>query len=72
MDRDELVAELAEVNKAITHILKGGQSYSIDSGGSSRSFTGADLDKLRSYRGELKREIKEIDGEAGMTLGAGW
>lgn len=72
MTEAELDAEIALVTAAIQHILKGGQSYSIDSGGSRRTFEAADFEMLKKYRAELYAEKRELDGSSGMTLGAGW
>jgi hypothetical protein len=68
----EIDAELTIVNNAITHLLQGGQQYMIQTGASMRQFMAADLDKLRSYRNELRAEKRELNDEAGLTLGAGW
>jgi len=69
---DELEALLVQVSTAISNLLLGGASYTIDTGGSRRQFTSADLGELRSMRSALYQELKEIKGEAGLTLGAGW
>ena len=68
----EIEAELVIVKAAITHLVRGGQQYMIQSGGSMRQFMAADLDKLRSYKNELNAELRELNDESGLTLGAGW
>jgi hypothetical protein len=72
MDEAELTAEIAVVSTAITHIMKAGQEYTIDSGGSSRRFRAADLNDLKRYRQELYAELRTIQGTSGLQLGAGW
>lgn len=68
----EINVELAEVTKAISHLLAGGQMYMLQTGSSMRQFQSADIDKLRSYRGELRAELRELQGESGFVMGAGW
>lgn len=68
----EIEAELTQVNNAISHLLQGGQMYLIQTGSSMRQYQSADLDKLRSLRGELRAELRELQDESGLSLGAGW
>ena len=49
-----LAEQLAEVNKAISAVLVGGQSYTIGS----RSLTRADLKLLKEMREELEAQIR--------------
>jgi len=70
--KEELEEELAEVQAAISAIRKGGQSYMITSGSSTRQVMAADYDKLVKERSRLLRQIQAIDGEAGITIGASW
>lgn len=70
--KEQLETELSELNSAISAIRKAGQGYMITSGGSTRQVTMADYDKLLAHRSEVRRQIKELDGEAGMVLGVGW
>lgn len=72
MNLEELEAELAEVTAAISAIRKAGQSYTINTGGSIRTVTMADYEQLRRERSELIQALREIEGAAGITLGAGW
>lgn len=57
--------ELAQINKAIETILKGGQSYRIGS----RSLTRADLAILRSMKNEIEQQITNENpkGKLGNT-----
>lgn len=72
LNLEELEAELAEVTAAISAIRKGGQSYSINTGGSIRTVTMADYEQLRRERSEIIQALREIEGSAGITLGPGW
>ena len=47
-----------EVNKAMTTVLVGGQSYKIGS----RSLTRADLGMLRELRNELQAQVNDKNG----------
>lgn len=49
---------LKEVNKAMTTVLVGGQSYKIGS----RSLTRADLGMLRELRNELQAQVNDQNG----------
>lgn len=49
---------LKEVNKAMTTVLVGGQSYKIGS----RSLTRADLGMLRELRNELQAQVNNKNG----------
>ncbi|MBC5752998.1 peptidylprolyl isomerase [Roseburia sp. BX0805] len=49
---------LKEVNKAMTTVLVGGQSYKIGS----RSLTRADLGMLRELRNELQAQVNDKNG----------
>ncbi len=49
---------LKEVNKAMTTVLVGGQSYKIGS----RSLTRADLGMLRELRKELQAQVNDQNG----------
>ena len=70
--KEELEDELAEVQAAISAIRKGGQSYMIVSGSSTRQVMAANYNSLVKERSRLLRQIQAIDGEAGITIGAGW
>lgn len=75
MTRTEIEAELTELNTAISHILKGGQSYTIMSAsgaGTQRVVTMADYSKLLGRKKELQRMLDTIDGYRGIRLGVGW
>ena len=68
----EIELEIANITLALSHILKGGQSYTINSGGSTRTVTMADYERLTIERHGLRLQLKEIDGSAGLVLSAGW
>ena len=68
----EIELEIANITLALNHILKGGQSYTINSGGSTRTVTMADYKQLITQRSILRQSLKEIDSTAGLVLGAGW
>lgn len=55
MDEEKLTAAelLEQVNKAISTVLMGGQSYTIGS----RSLTRADLARLKEMRDELEAQV---------------
>lgn len=60
-----LAEMLTLVEHAIAQLMVGGQSYDING----RSFTRADLDKLRQWRLDLKAEIDSEDStEGGIAL----
>lgn len=55
-------ALLAEVNKAITSIMVGGQAYTIGS----RSLTRANITELRNLRDELSAEVDAENADANL------
>lgn len=69
---EELEEDLAEVKAAITAIRKGGQSYTIGTGSSTRTVTMADYDSLIKERSRIMRDIQALEGDAGITISAGW
>lgn len=71
----EVEAEIVIVRAAISGLIQGGQSYTINSGGSIRTFTGVDIDKLRSILADLKKELAQLEDEydtPGFAVGANW
>jgi ribosomal protein L29 len=71
----ELQAEIAEIETAMTHIRKGGQSYLILSsagGGSQRQVSMADYTKLREDLNELRAELKTLQGQRAFRIRPGW
>lgn len=70
----EVEIELADIRAAITAIIKGGQSYTIGSGGSTRQVTLVNLKDLKAERNELIMELNSINGcgDPGIVVGAGW
>lgn len=70
----ELQAELTEVKAAISFILRGGQSYTINSGagGSSRTVTMANLSELRKMKTDLETRIKNLQGGTAFRMKSGW
>jgi hypothetical protein len=69
-------AELAQITTAITHILSGGQEYTITSGsgmGSSRVVKLADIESLFVEKRQLEIDIKILSGSNSATrFRAGW
>jgi hypothetical protein len=72
MRKEQIEAELEQLNKAIAGILAGGQSYQINSGGGSRATTNASLETLYKRRGALEYSLACINGETGLKVGIGW
>lgn len=64
--------EIAEITTAMSAIRKGGQEYTIDTGSSIRKVSMADYETLKIERNELYAKIQELEGDAGITLTAGW
>lgn len=68
-------AEIDEISEAMSHILAGGQSYTITSGsgaGSSRTVTMADYNTLKAHRDELYAELSEVGSTRATRIRAGW
>lgn len=64
--------ELAQIDAAIEAILKGGQSFTIDSGGGRRAVTYADYNALVKRRNELAARIAADNSELGTRVTFGW
>ena len=71
-DISEIDADIADVRSAISAVVKAGQSYTINSGGSSRQVTLADLKGLRSLLADLHIERDEATGDCVFGIGASW
>ena len=69
MTEDEIIAAIAEVNTAISNMMKTGQEYEIESAKSRRRFKGFSLKDLREYKTELNNQLREVQGYSGMVLG---
>lgn len=69
MTEAELIALIAEVNTAISNMLKTGQEYEIESAKSRRRFKGFSLKDLREYKNELNNQLREVQGGSGLVLG---
>jgi len=69
-----ILAEIAEIDTALSHIRKGGQSYTINSGpsGTSRTVTMADYDTLKAHRDELKQQYNELNETRAFRVRSGW
>lgn len=65
---EEVQTELAEVNAAISAIVRGAQSYTMGS----RSVTKASLAELRSLRNELTGELDQILNGGSFGRLVGW
>ena len=73
MTKLEIIELIGHIDKAILHILKGGQSYTIGSAsGSSRAFTGADLDTLRSMKNEYESKLAGLNKKKAVKIQIGW
>jgi hypothetical protein len=70
--KEEIEAELALIDAAINGILKGGQSYMINSGGGSRNTTNANLETLYKRRDRLEYALACVSGGTHLKMGAGW
>jgi hypothetical protein len=68
----DATAELAQINEAISHILQGGQSYSLNTGGGSRTVTYADYNALVQRKKALETQLAIGSGSIGGRIGAAW
>ena len=69
----DIQTDIDNVRAAISAIVQGGQSYTINSGGSVRTVTLADIESLRSWLVELQQELAEAnDCPRGFTIGLNW
>ena len=70
----DLQAELTEVKAAISFVLRGGQSYTMSSGGggSSRTVTMGNLAELRKMKTELEQRIANLQGRSAFVMRTGW
>ncbi len=64
---EETKAQLVQVNAAISAILTGSQSYTLDTGQTRSTVTRAQLGELKTMRRELKAELDALR----MRLGRG-
>jgi hypothetical protein len=64
--------ELAGIDAAIEAILKGGQSFTINTGGGSRQVTYADYGALVKRRDDLRARMAAANGELGTRVTFGW
>lgn len=69
---DEIQEDITSVRAAINAVVKGGQSYTINSGGSTRQVTQADLTGLRKWLADLIQEYRDAEGSGGLDIGAAW
>lgn len=69
---DEIQEDIDSVRAAISAVVKGGQSYTINSGGSSRQVTQADLAGLKRWLADLVQEYRDTEGSGGIDIGASW
>lgn len=70
----EIQSDIDDVRAAISAVVKGGKSYTINSGGSSRMVTQADLDDLRSLLADYQKEYNAVayNEELGFNVGVNW
>jgi hypothetical protein len=64
--------ELNDITKAISFILNGGQSFTINSGTASRQVTMVDYEKLLKRKRELESLIETDNRGGSFRIGAGW
>lgn len=71
-----LKTELTAVNSAISALLGGAQSYTLDTGQTRETVTRSNLTELRRHRRELMAEVQElqnmISGSASYVARPGW
>jgi hypothetical protein len=72
LTESEITAILTEYQNARTAILAGGQSYTINTGGTNRMVTMADLEFVERMIGEYQQMLDELNDELGWQAGAGW
>ncbi|MDR0374732.1 MAG: hypothetical protein LBH85_03305 [Treponema sp.] len=70
--RMDAAAELDQINKAIARILHGGQSFSLNTGGGSRTTTYADYNALIRRKQDLESQLAVERGFSGGRIGAAW
>jgi hypothetical protein len=72
MNEESLLKELSEIERAVSAIVTGGQAYSLNSGGGSRSVTMADYAALIKRKQEILYELSCIQGGMAQTITLGW
>ncbi len=72
MTEAEIEALLIEYKAARTSILKLGQSYIINTGGSIRTVTHADLGEIQTQINNLEQQLLDVQGCGGTVLRPGW
>lgn len=68
MTEDELIAEIAIIRTAISHIAQTGERYVIGTGPSRREFE-ASIPHLRDYLTSLQRDLADVQLESGVMVG---
>ena len=69
MTETEIQAEIIIVETAIRNIMLTGQSYTVGTGPSSRTFTAANLNDIRNYLSALKNDLLAVQGDSGVLAG---
>jgi len=73
MTKTEIQALILEIDTAISHILKGGQEYTITSAsGSARTFKGAEISTLINWKNQLESQLAGKNNTKAVKLQAGW
>ena len=72
MTESEIIAILAEYQAARSAILVGGQSYTINTNGSIRTVTLADLELIEKQIQIYSQMLNEAKGNAGFQIKPGW
>jgi len=72
MTEAQIELEIAEITTALSHIRKAGQSYTINTGGSTRTVSMADYKALITDRQNLRGQLAEVQGSGGLVMGASW
>ena len=70
-----LELEAAQITLAISHILAGGQSYTIKSasgGGTERTVSMADYKTLVNHRPQIQADIAALNKNRGVSVTAAW
>lgn len=67
---EEVEADITMVRAAIAAVATVGQSYTINSGGSTRQVTLANLRELRVWLADLEQEKRNLEGYGGLVMGA--
>lgn len=68
----EVEADIVIARAAIRAVAQVGQSYTINSGGSSRQVTNANIIDLKKWLADLQQELNDINEDGCLVIGASW